>query len=85
MKKIMVVDDSGVQRKMIIGIIRKAGYTNEVLEAGDGEQAIEVLGSLILPMWGLCCVIGICQRCPDWNSLPGWPRSTCSQAYRSSW
>ena len=45
MKKILVVDDSGVQRKMIIMIIRQAGYQNETLEAGDGEQALGLLGS----------------------------------------
>ena len=54
----MVVDDSGVQRKMIIGIIRKAGYTNDVLEAGDGEQAIEVLGSNFADVGLVLC---------DWN------------------
>lgn len=58
MKKIMVVDDSGVQRKMIIQIIRKAGYTNETLEAGDGEQAIEVLGANFQEVGLVLC---------DWN------------------
>ncbi len=37
MKKILVVDDSAVQRKMIIQIIGKAGFTNEVMEAEDGD------------------------------------------------
>lgn len=58
MKKIMVVDDSAVQRKMIIGIIRKAGFTNDVLEAGDGEQAIEVLGENFEDVGVVLC---------DWN------------------
>ena len=36
MKKILVVDDSSVQRKIIIQIIRKAGFMHETLEAEDG-------------------------------------------------
>ena len=39
-KKILVVDHSAVQRKMIIQIIRKAGFTNDIMEAGDGLDAI---------------------------------------------
>lgn len=45
MKKILVIDDSGVQRKMIIQIIKKAGFENPTLEAGDGQQAIEVVAA----------------------------------------
>ena len=65
MKKIMVVDDSAVQRKMIIGIIRKAGFNNEILEAGDGEQAIEVLAEnfetvgLVLCDWNMPKMSGL--------------------------
>lgn len=59
MKKILVVDDSGVQRKMIIQIIRKAGLNHETLEAGDGEQAIQILAAnyntvgLVLCDWNM--------------------------------
>ncbi len=45
MKKILVVDDSSVQRKMIHQIIKQAGFENDVLEAGNGEDAIQVLGT----------------------------------------
>ena len=45
MKQILVVDDSAVQRKMITQIIRQAGFDNDILEASNGEQAIQVLGS----------------------------------------
>lgn len=58
MKKILVIDDSGVQRKMIIQIIRKAGYEHEVLEAADGAIAIEILAANYADI-GLC----LC----DWN------------------
>ncbi|MCA9401968.1 MAG: response regulator [Candidatus Omnitrophica bacterium] len=81
MKKILVVDDSGVQRKMIIQIIQKAGYTNGILEAGDGAQAIEVLGTnfedigLVLCDWnmpnmsGLEFIQGVAQV-PPLASIP---------------
>ena len=65
MKKILVVDDSGVQRKMIIQIIRKAGFKNEILEAADGELAIEAIGNnfqdlgLVLCDWNMPNMSGI--------------------------
>jgi two-component system chemotaxis response regulator CheY len=58
MKKILVVDDSGVQRKMNIQIIRKAGYENETLQAADGNQAIEILASNFQDIGLVLC---------DWN------------------
>jgi len=58
MKKIMVVDDSGVQRKMIIQIIKKAGYENETLEAADGAIAIETLAANFQDVGIVLC---------DWN------------------
>jgi len=65
MKKILVVDDSGVQRKMIIQIIRKAGYENETLEANDGNEAIEKLATnfqdvgLVLCDWNMPNMTGL--------------------------
>jgi len=65
MKKILVVDDSSVQRKMIIQIIRSAGFTNETLEAEDGEKAIEIIGNdfedigLVLCDWNMPNMTGI--------------------------
>ena len=58
MKKILVVDDSSVQRKMIIMIIRKAGFQHETLEAGDGLEAIGVLGENFQDIGIVLC---------DWN------------------
>ncbi len=58
MKKILVVDDSSVQRKMIIQIIRKAGFQNETMEAGDGLEAIGVLGENFQDIAVVLC---------DWN------------------
>ncbi len=63
--KIVVVDDSAVQRKMIMNIIRKAGYENEILEADNGKTAIGVVGAnfkdigLILCDWNMPIMTGI--------------------------
>ena len=57
--KILVVDDSGVQRKMIIKVIQAAGFSNPVLEASNGQEAVQILGvnfkdvSLILCDWNM--------------------------------
>lgn len=58
MKKILIVDDSGIQRKMIIQIIAKAGFTNETLQAENGEDAIQVLGTQFKDVGLVLC---------DWN------------------
>lgn len=56
--KILIIDDSGVQRKMVISIIRKAGYENEVVEASDGREAIQQLGTSFKDIGLILC---------DWN------------------
>ncbi len=63
--KIMVVDDSGVQRKMIMKIIQEAGFMNPVLEAANGQEAVQILGAnfkdvgLILCDWNMPVMSGI--------------------------
>ena len=63
--KILIVDDSAIQRKMIIQIISKAGFTNETLQAENGEDAIQILGTnfkdigLILCDWNMPKMTGI--------------------------
>jgi len=65
MKKILLIDDSMVQREMMIKIIKKAGYENEILEAADGKIAIEILAQnhedigLILCDWIMPNMSGI--------------------------
>ncbi|MBN1818889.1 MAG: response regulator [Sedimentisphaerales bacterium] len=46
-KTLMVVDDSATMRKIITRTIRKAGLSvaDEILEAGDGGEALEKLKS----------------------------------------
>ncbi len=63
--KILVVDDSGVQRKMIMRTIQEAGFANPILEAGNGQEAVQVLGvnskdiGLILCDWNMPVMSGI--------------------------
>ncbi|MBF0385063.1 MAG: response regulator [Candidatus Omnitrophica bacterium] len=65
MKKIMVVEDSSVQRKIIVKIIQEAGFKNEILEAGDGNIAIDILSEhysevgLILCDWNMPNINGL--------------------------
>ena len=81
MKKILVVDDSGIQRKMIIQIIRKAGFQNYILEAADGEKAIEAIGNnyqdiglilcdWIMPKMSGIEVVGALSKIPLLAKLP---------------
>jgi two-component system, chemotaxis family, chemotaxis protein CheY len=63
--KVLIVDDSGVQRKLISQILKKAGFDNEILEASDGREAIQQLGAhyqdvkLILCDWNMPNLSGI--------------------------
>jgi CheY-like chemotaxis protein len=43
-KHILVVDDSTLERELLIEILKGSGITNGFLQARSGEQAIEVLG-----------------------------------------
>ena len=41
--KIFVIDDSQLDRMILIKSLQKAGIENEILEATDGEEALEIL------------------------------------------
>ncbi len=53
--KALVIDDSRVMRRIVSGILTDVGF--EVLEAGDGQQALDRLEDH--PDVQLCCI--------DWN------------------
>ena len=63
--KILVVDDSLLDRKLLIRVLMKSGITQEILQAEDGEQAMEVLATnysdigLILLDWQMPKVSGV--------------------------
>ena len=41
--KICVVDDSQLDRKLLMATLQKSGIENEFLQADDGEEALEIL------------------------------------------
>lgn len=43
--KILVVDDSDLERELLIEVLKGAGVKNNFLQAKNGEHAIEVLGT----------------------------------------
>ena len=43
--KILVVDDSDLERELLIEVLKGAGVANEFLQAKTGEDAIEILGT----------------------------------------
>ncbi|MQA35715.1 response regulator [Modestobacter roseus] len=52
----LVIDDSRAMRRIVGSILTDLGY-EEVREAGDGQQALDVLASGFVP--DICCI--------DWN------------------
>ncbi len=45
-KTVLIVDDSNTMRKIVSRALRQAGIDfSEILEAGDGQEALDVLGS----------------------------------------
>ncbi len=63
--KILLVDDSILDRKLLIRILMKSGITQEILQAENGEQAMEVLAvnykdiGLVLLDWQMPKVSGV--------------------------
>ena len=63
--KILVVDDSVLDRKLLIRTLMKAEIAQEILQAEDGEQALEILGNnykdicLILLDWQMPKMTGV--------------------------
>ena len=63
--KILIVDDSLLERKLLSGVLKKLGVEHEILQAVDGEDAIQVLGNhyqdigLILLDWQMPKMNGI--------------------------
>jgi len=43
--KILIIDDSFMDRKLIASMLKRNGIANDVLEAADGEEGMSVLSS----------------------------------------
>ncbi len=63
--KILIVDDSVLDRKLLIRTLIKAEITNEIIQAQDGEEALNILAQqyqdigLILLDWQMPKISGI--------------------------
>ena len=80
--RILIVDDSSVMRKLITRGLRQAGFTvDDVVEAGNGEEALEQLRvtggiDLILCDWnmpvmdGLVFVKSVRASIPEIKEIP---------------
>ena len=79
--KILVVDDSLLDRKLLIRVLMKSGISQEILQAEDGEQAMEVLAAnyadigLVLLDWQMPKISGIelmsgMVKIPELSKIP---------------
>ncbi len=79
--KILIVDDSQLDRKLLIRTLQKAGIENEIIQAVDGKEALETLEAehdnicLMFLDWQLPKVDGLevlkrVARDPKTESLP---------------
>ncbi|MCA9408537.1 MAG: response regulator [Candidatus Omnitrophica bacterium] len=63
--KILIVDDSLMDRKLLCNALTKNGITNEVLQASNGEEGLKMLSTqydeicLVLLDWQMPVVDGI--------------------------
>jgi CheY-like chemotaxis protein len=63
--KILIVDDSLIDRKLTMNLLKKNGIENEVIQAADGEKGLEALSAnykdicLVLLDWQMPNVDGI--------------------------
>jgi len=61
--QVLIVDDSQIMRKIITGALKKAGV-NDIIEATNGQEAVETVESnakigLILMDWNMPTMTGI--------------------------
>jgi two-component system chemotaxis response regulator CheY len=79
--KILVVDDSLLDRKLTIRVLMKSGIPQEIMQAEDGEQAMEILATnyreicVVLLDWQMPKVTGIelmagMVKIPELSILP---------------
>jgi two-component system, chemotaxis family, chemotaxis protein CheY len=63
--KILIVDDSALDRKLLMRILQKAEIPNEIIQAEDGEQGLQMLATnfqdicLVLLDWQMPKLNGI--------------------------
>jgi two-component system, chemotaxis family, chemotaxis protein CheY len=79
--KILVVDDSLLDRKLLIRVLMKGGVSQEIVQAEDGDHAMQVLADsymdigLVLLDWQMPKVSGIelmagMVKIPELSKIP---------------
>ena len=79
--KILLVDDSLLDRKLLIRVLMKAGILQEIIQAENGEQAMELLANnykdicVVLLDWQMPKITGIelmagMVKIPELAALP---------------
>jgi len=79
--KILIVDDSRMDRKLLMNTLVKSGVENEILQAVDGEEGLKILSEnyqdigLILLDWQMPKVDGLgfmrgVVNTPEVSSIP---------------
>jgi two-component system chemotaxis response regulator CheY len=79
--KILVVDDSLLDRKLSMNVFKKAGFPHDILQASDGEEALRILSqnyqdiALILLDWQMPKMDGIefmrgVTKVPEVSKIP---------------
>lgn len=63
--KILVVDDSDLERELLVEVLRGSGIKNDFLHAKSGEEAIRVLGTNFKDI----CVILLDWQMPDMSGM----------------
>jgi two-component system chemotaxis response regulator CheY len=81
MKKLLIIDDSLMDRKLLTSLIKKTGLENEILQAADGEEGFRILNDnvndigIILLDWQMPKMTGIdfmkaVGKIPTLNQVP---------------
>ena len=79
--KILIIDDSLLDRKLSMNMLKKSGVTHEILQAVDGEEGLRIVGQnfkdigLILLDWQMPKVNGIefmkaTRNVPEVSGIP---------------
>jgi CheY-like chemotaxis protein len=63
--KILIVDDSALDRKLLMRVLQKSEITNEILQAEDGEQGLQMIAANV----GDLCLVLLDWQMPKLNGI----------------
>ncbi len=63
--KILIVDDSELDRRLLVRVLQKADIKNEILQAADGEQGLHTLASHYQDI----CIVLLDWQMPKMNGI----------------